>query len=87
MTRPTVRTATLTPETVALLQEVFGSAANAFKNLGVVHLVTYPVFARAWHGGTVQPAVVRAIESGWGAWSRRIIHRLETGEFDAVKEA
>jgi hypothetical protein len=87
MARPTVRTAVVAGETVELLTEIFGSAANAFKNLRLED-VTYPVFQRALHGGTVTPRVVQAIEAGWGRWQRSLVRRVTgSGEFDVAKEA
>ena len=72
MARPMVRTATVPAGRLVVLRGIFGSAANAFKNLAVAEELTYPVFARAWNGGTVTPTVVQAIARGWTRWTRRV---------------
>lgn len=85
--RPTVRTAVVSAETRELLAEIFGGAANAYRNLRLSEDVTYVVFQRAMHGKTVTPGVVVAIERGWGRWSARLVTRVHTGEYGAVREA
>lgn len=89
MARPTVRTARVERLVLELVHEVFGTAAHAYKNLGVSSEVSFAVFVRAWKGDAVQPRVARAIERGWRTWGRALLARMAAGEqiTDAAKEA
>jgi hypothetical protein len=91
MGRPIIRTSQVGRATVELVREVFGTAANAYKNLRVSSEVTFAVFSRAWNGQPVTPQAVRAIERGWTRWARRLIKVMgtETGEIvlDEEREA
>lgn len=62
MARPTSRTETVEAEP---MRRLFGSAANAFKNLAISGEVSYPVFVRAWRGQLVDRATKEAVEGGW----------------------
>lgn len=62
MGRPTSRTETVEAEP---MRRLFGSAANAFKNLAIAGEVSYPVFVRAYRGDLVDKPTKAAVEGGW----------------------
>lgn len=67
MARPTSRTETVEAEP---MRRLFGSAANAFKNLAISGEVSYPVFVRAYRGDLVDKPTKQAVEGGWARFLR-----------------
>lgn len=72
MSRPRVRVDYLDAGIVDVFHEIFGTAPNAYKNLGVRDEVGFDAFRSAWHGKAVEPRHRKAIERGWKRWRERL---------------
>lgn len=75
MPRPLVRTEVIDEDLAALMQQQFGSATVAHRNLAVsleAKRVSFYVFQRAFLGKPVEKRVVGAIQEAMLEWGGRI---------------
>lgn len=65
MARPRVRTYTVSEETMEQIRYAFGSASNAYKNLGLTEAMTFTTFQRVWTGKAVTYEDQQAVEQAY----------------------
>lgn len=75
MSRPRVRVDCLDDDVRELIHQVFGTAPNAYRNLGVGGVVGMDQFRRAWSGRSIEPRHRVAIEGGVKEFVERIAKR------------
>ncbi len=76
MSRAPLRTAEVSRDTVVIALKLFGTIANAHRQLGLAALVSYPIFYRAMNHGAVKPEEKDLIETAWSHW-RQVYLRQE----------
>lgn len=83
MGRPMVRTEVIDEDQMALLQSIFGSASNAWNNLGGYlgeKRVSWWMFQRAFSGRGVEGKVVVAIQSSLDRWITDVQVAIKAGK-------
>lgn len=73
--RPVTRVERVGEGTYRGMREVFGTSTAAYRGLRLEGLVAYATFYRAWRGLPVSDAMIRAIDTSWGSFIRRLIER------------
>lgn len=68
MARNAIRTASVSLDIINRLIGLFGTVANAHRQLGLETLVPYPNFYRAMHFHPVTPEHRDEIEGAWARW-------------------
>lgn len=77
MARPRVRTVGVAGAVVAGMRDVCGTAAQAYRVLGLAELVSYENFQRGYNGKTVTPGDAARIEAAWGGLVGRLAERFQ----------
>lgn len=69
MSRTPIRTASLTRDDATSMVTLFGTVANAYRQLGIKELdITYAQFYRALDFQTITPKQKEQIEAAWKRW-------------------
>lgn len=68
MSRPAIRTRTLSLDMIERVTGLFGTIMNAHRQLGLDGLVPYTAFYRGMHFQTVTPQHFMAIDNAWKRW-------------------